>query len=76
MKHFLLLCLLSAASCRREGSGYFSDDSDDFTYEGSGVNGDGVDEDLLILIPILTRLVILGLGLGLICLVNSFNKKN
>jgi len=51
MKHFLLLCLLSAASCRREGSGYFSDDSDDFTYEGSGVNGDSEDQDHLILKP-------------------------
>jgi hypothetical protein len=36
MKDLLLLCLLTVASCSREGSGYFSDDSDDFSFEGSG----------------------------------------
>lgn len=47
MKHFLLLSLLTVASCRREGSGYFSDDSDDFTYEGSGDNDDSGDHLIL-----------------------------
>lgn len=36
MKDLLFLCLLTVVSCLREGSGYFSDDSDDFSYEGSG----------------------------------------
>lgn len=36
LKHTLILCLLSITRGHKEGSGFLSDDSDDYPFEGSG----------------------------------------